>query len=186
MRYRIIIILSIVISLTACKSKYEQNQVGFEKLQTDLKDKFGADAYYTIVNMSAAGDETMGYTFFVDKTDAAEDIRQERWVLDAGTWMNAGYANMQIDRDNPQFYKFQLGKEVDLAQLGQLIETSKKQFIDDGKGADPVLKLAQVNTNNTVQDADSKYQYTVKWAQKGSKEEHSYTYDRSGKLIQSY
>lgn len=173
-------------SVLSCKSKYDQNEAGFAKLESDLKEKFGAEAFYTIINMSAAGDETMGYTIFMDKTDAADDIRQERWVLDGGSWMNAGYANMQIDRNDPKFYKFQLGKEVRLALLGELIEASKIRFTQDGKGSDPVMKLAQVNTNNTVQDADGKYQYTVKLAQKGEKEEHSYTYDRNGKLIQSY
>lgn len=181
-----ILFLVFSVSMLSCKSKYDQNEAGFSQLESDLKEKFGAEAFYTIINMSAAGDETMGYTIFVDKTDAAEDIRQERWVLDGGSWMNAGYANMQIDRNDPKFYKFQLGKEVNLSRLGQLIEASKTRFTQDGKGSDPVMKLAQVNTNNTVQDADGKYQYTVKLAQKGEQEEHSYTYDRNGKLIQSY
>lgn len=171
------------LSLVACKGNYEHNAAGFKELNEELKSKFGAEAYYTIINMSAAGDETMGYTVFVDKTDSLDDIRQERWVLDGGSWMSGGFANMQVDRNNPNDYKFQLDKEVKVELLGQLITDSKAAFIAENKGDKPVMKLAQVNTNTTVTDEKTKYRYTVKLAQSGTNDEHSYTYDRDGKLI---
>ncbi len=167
----------------SCKPQFMQNEQGFEDLSKELIQKFGKDAYYTVINMSATGDETMGYSIFADVSKTAEDLRQERWVLDAGSWSSAGFVNMQIQDRQAGFYKFQLDKEIKLSMLGKLIVSSQLQFTQEGFGDQPILKLAQVNTNNTVSDEAKKYLFTIQLAQKGSTETHSYTYDRNGNIV---
>lgn len=179
----ILLFVSTSILFFSCRPPFMQNEQGFESLSKELISKFGEDAFYTVINMSQAGDETMGYTIFADVSKDAEELKQERWVFDGVSWMNSGFVNMQTDVSNPQFYKFQLNKEVQLSLLGKLIVETNLQFTEDGFGDHPILKLAQVNTNNTVTDEARKYLYTIKLAQKGNREEHSYTYDRNGNLL---
>lgn len=178
-------ILMTALVFTSCKSSYEQNKAGFEKLQTDLADKFGAAAYYTAISMAAGGNENEGYLIVVDVSDDANTTRQERWVRMGGDWENGGIANMQVDNKGAAYYKYQLGKEVDLSLLGTLIETSKQSFKDSIKDKEPKLQLAILNTNNTVQDAANKYRYTVILREDNTEMTHSYTYDKSGKLMMS-
>lgn len=174
---------SVLMFFISCKPQFMQNEQGFEDLSKELTQKFGKDAYYTVINMSATGDETMGYSIFADVSKTAEELRQERWVLDGGSWSSAGFVNMQVQDRQAGFYKFQLDKEIKLSLLGKLIVSSQLQFTQDGFGDQPILKLAQVNTNNTVSDEAKKYLFTVQLAQKGSSETHSYTYDRNGNFV---
>lgn len=179
---KILVAAFAALSLHSCTSQFSHDEEGFAQFQEALTKKFGPDAYYTVVNMSASGDATMGYTYFVDKSDAPDDIRQERWVLDGGSWFNAGYANMQVDVNNPVFYKFQLGKEVDLSTLGKLITESEKKYKEEHPDKKARVVLAQVNTNNLVKDDKSRYLYTVK-LRADDDSEKSYTYDRHGNFL---
>lgn len=178
------IVCAMILTLPACTSKFTQDEAGFTALQEEIIEKFGADAYYTVVNMSAAGDATMGYTYFIDKTTNQEDLRQERWVRDGGSWYNAGISNMQVDINNPSVYKFQLGKEVNLGTLGKLIEETEKKYAEEEPEKKARVVLAQVNTNNVVRDDASRYLYTIK-LRASDDSEKSYTYDRDGKFLRS-
>lgn len=174
----------ILLGMQACGSKFSHDEAGFISLQEDIVEKFGADAYYTVVNMSAAGDATMGYTYFVDKSASQEDLRQERWVRDGGSWYNAGVSNMQVDIYNPSVYKFQLGKEVSLGTLGKLITETEKKYAEEEPSKKARVVLAQVNTNNVVRDDESRFLYTIK-LRADDDSEKSYTYDRNGQFLRS-
>lgn len=175
--------ISAVVLLASCRLEYEHNAAGMMKLQQALAEEFGNDAYYTSIGINAAGDETQGYIVRVEKSADKESIRNEVWIREGGSWINGGVANMQIDARTAGYYKFQLNKEVNLEQLGALIDSSKVRFTNEQKGNNPILKTAIVNTNNTVTDSMTKYRYTVILHQSGNPETHSYTYDRAGTFM---
>ena len=173
----------IALICSSCQHEFEHNATGMKKLHEALDAEFGKDAYYTSVGLSAAGDETQGYIVRVEKSPDKESIRNEIWIREGGMWMNGGVANMQIDARTAGYYKFQLGKEISLEQLGHLIDSSIVRFKNESHGTKPILKTAIVNTNNTVTDDVTKYRYTVILHESGKQETHSYTYNRNGQFM---
>ncbi len=180
LKYLFLLIFPIVI--ISCSTSYEQNQVGMEKLDADLKKQFGPDAWYTSIGYSMAPDNENVYVVAVDKTDKPESMMQERWLNDAKEWQKVANVNVDVKNGKPEDYMFQLDKNnIKLAKLGELISTSKTE-VEKAKSEQALkLKIAVVATNNVVLNAADRFTYTIIWEGK-DKQSYSLTYGLDGSL----
>lgn len=167
----------------SCKPPYTTDAAGMVELEKDLIEKFGKEAYYTYISYMKIDDNAYGVN--VQVSQDKESIQQEIWLYDAGSWINTGPMTMQISAQTPGFYKFQIGEDVSVQKLGALIDESIKTFKSENKGQNPIVTNAVLNSNNTVTDANTKYRYTVMLKDKDSTNTHSYTYDKTGQILNS-
>ncbi len=184
-KYLGVLLAVAVLFLSACGGSYDANKQGFEKLNNDLKDKFGADTWYTSISLSKGGEGNAGYIVAVDKTDKPESMRQEKWVKMGDMWEQAANVTLDIKNGKPVDFMFQLDKEISLPTLGGLIEQSQQKLKDEKKIWNTKLKLAIVSTNNTILSKEEKINYTVILEDKEATNSYSFTYNLKGKLVNS-
>lgn len=177
------VILIMSSAIYSCKPPYTTDAAGMEKLENDLKEKFGQDAYYTYISYLKVDDDA--YAVNVQVSQDKESFQQEQWIYDAGSWNMTGPMTMQISANTPGFYKFQINDDISVKKLGVLIEKSIASFKSEKNGQDPILMNAVLNSNNTVTDENTKYRYTVILKDKNDPTTHSYTYGKDGSLLNS-
>jgi hypothetical protein len=175
----------IILFFAACGTTYETNKQGFEQINTELKEHFGANAWYTSISYSKGGEGNSGYLLAVDKTDEPQSLRQEKWVRIGSSWEKAANVTLDIKNGKPEDYMFQLDKEISLPTLGGLVESSIQKLKDDKKIDNASLKLAIVSTNHTILSKQDKINYTVILDDSDGENSYSFTYNLKGELINS-
>ncbi len=181
---KLILLLGIVTALflQSCGKSYTHDAPGIKELNQDLKEKFGADAWYTNVSYSVSPDNKNIYVVSADQTDNPESLMQERWLKEGNTWQKIAKVNLDIQNGAPRDYMFQLDQGgISLETLGQLI-TDTRDSLQKEKGLTELkLKIAIVATSNIVLNKNDRYSYTVIF-EDPENNSYSATYDLNGKI----
>lgn len=137
----------LVASCGLVSKNYTQDAAGIEMLGEDLKDKFGTDAWYT--------DLGLGYSDGVPVVSATETddpaslkMREWGWTSRIG-WRQISDVTLKIEDGVPaETFMFQLGGEVDMKFVGELVEKSKEKLTVEKNIAKPRIKLVDVSTRD--------------------------------------
>lgn len=178
MRQLLFILIS-CISFASCKSAFEHNKAGMEKLSAELIEEFGAEAWYTSIELENAGssDDLVS----VQQTNDPNSLKQEQWVQAHGFWNKAANVTLTIQGAEPKSFMFQLNKDMSLSKLGELIETSTKS-LQEKDVKDTELTLASMKASNQMNTKQEGFYYSVILRNKADGKSFRFIYDINGKL----
>ena len=178
------LLLSAITALTlvSCGSGGNEaaNAEGFSQIESQLKDEFGAQAYYT--DISILNIEGLGNVVSTTVTAEPESMEMGEWKQTQGSWEQTAEVTIEVPEGmKAADYMFQLGGEISLKKLGELVEKSKADLTKEKNIQNPHLNLANVTYPNTG-DA-SKLQYVINLEPENGGTSFSYIYSMDGELI---
>ena len=174
--------LSVVICLFlfSCKSGFEHNKAGMEQLNKELIDEFGANAWYTSIELENSGSSSDIIT--VDQTNDPNSLKQEQWSQFHGFWEKKANITLSIEGAEPKSFMFQLDKEVSLPKLGELMVQAKSLLSDKKQFKDGEVVLAQVKARNQMNNKEEGIYYTISVKSKAAGKSFLFVYDINGAL----
>ena len=120
---RTVIALTIVSALISCgvgSSKFPATADGFTAIEKDIKSEFG-DAYFT--DISVTYDKSVGNILNVTVTKDPLSLKMGQWNQIQGFWRQNSDISIEVPQGTKaEDYMYQLGKEISLTKLGELIE----------------------------------------------------------------
>lgn len=177
---KLIIVLFFSLFMFSCKSGFEHNKTGMEKLNKELKEEFGADAWYTSIELVNSGGSDDVVT--VDETKDPNSLKQEQWSQFHGFWEKKADITLSIQGAEPKSFMFQLDKEVSLSKLGELMEQSQKQLRDEKKIEDSEVVLAQIKASNKMNTKQEGLYYSISLQSKKTSKSYNFVYGMDGTL----
>lgn len=172
--------LLLSVLLFSCKTKYEYNAEGMAKLNQVLKEKFGADAWYTGVTIrTVSTDET---AVIVEETKDPNSLKQEQWLKQSDSWEKLSNVTLQIHNGKPEDYMFQLDKQAGLSKLSDLIQQCRQKLSEVEQVDDGEITFASIKSVNEVHNRDERILYTVSFHSDSKDKSYSFVFDRNGKL----
>lgn len=165
--------------LSACSGSYTFEASSLDKLNTDLKTKFGEDAWYTsiVLKNNSSGKNIVT----VDVTKDPNSLRQAQWVL-RGEWEKSSDISLRIDNGKPEDYMFQLDKEVSFKMIGKLIQQSIDQLKNEENIVDATVQTASAITKNEISNKQSGVLYTISLHSAAKDKSYSFVYNLDGSL----
>lgn len=143
--------------MTSCTTVYTSDAAGFEKLQNDMKSKFGDDAYYSGFSVGYTPEgNSKGLTPTIEVTNDPESLMLEGWVYSSyAGWVNNTEITMEIPEDTEATeFLFQLDGQFDLKKLGELVELSAEKLAKEKNIENAQLSMATYSTGDgPVEDA---------------------------------
>jgi hypothetical protein len=177
---KLIIVILFSLFIFSCKSGFEHNKVGMEKLNKELKEEFGAETWYTSVELVNSGGSDDIVT--IDQTKDPNSLKQEQWSQFHGFWEKKADITLSIQGAEPKSFMFQLDKEVSLGKLGELMERSKKQLQDEKKIDDSEVVLAQIKASNKMNTKQEGLYYSISLQSKKTGKNYNFVYGMDGNL----
>jgi len=174
------VLILFFLCFASCKSGFEHNRAGMEKLNTELKNEFGADTWYTsieLVNNDGSDD-----VITVDKTNDPNSLKQEQWSQFHGFWDKKANITLSIQGAEPKAFMFQLDKEVSLGMMGTLMERSVEKIRSEKNADDAQVVLAQVRASNQMNSKSQGIKYTVSVESKKIGKHYHFVYNLDGSL----
>lgn len=168
---------------TSCgggSSKQEANATGFSVIESQIKDKFGEEAYYT--DLSITYNESIGNIVSVTVTDNPESLKMTQWNQTQDNWNQTSEVTIEIPEGTKAAdFMFQLNESLNLKKLGELVEKSKTQLTKEKNLESPKLYNAYIHfpDNGDV----SKAEYVVNLVPKNGGTTFSFSYTLAGELI---
>jgi len=171
--------------LTACGGsgidKQAANAEGFANIETAMKTQFGDDAYYT--DLTIMYDESMGNYVSTTVTKDPESLEMGDWNFSMGTWTQTSEVTIEIPENTKAAdFMFQLGADVSLEKMGELVEKSKSKLTEEHDIENPRLELAFVKFPDTGELADASFSIQLEPEHGGTK--FSFYYTLSGDFIE--
>jgi len=147
------------------------------KLKTELDTKFGADAFFTSLNIVYSD---YGPIINTMQTEKPESNTMTEWNFGNGRWKKASNVTLEIPAGSKSTdFMFQLDKPISFELLGELIEKSKKTIITD-KNLDEVrVESILINAPKSGDFSTMKYYITIAPANGGTKFNFIYSLDGS-------
>ncbi|UNY98602.1 hypothetical protein MQE36_16165 [Zhouia spongiae] len=161
-------------------SKQPATAEGFASIEKEIKNKFGNDAYFT--NMTIIYNKSIGNTISLTVTEAPESLKMGQWNLVNGSWnLNSDITIEVPEGTKAADFMFQLNDQINLAQLGGLVEKSKKQLTAEKDIKKPMLEMAFVKFPKNGDK--SKTEYVVNLEPENGGTSFSFYYRLNGELI---
>ena len=178
--YFTLIVLWLFSSCVSETSHQEANAVGFTIIESELKSKFGNNAYYT--DLAIIYNETIGNTISVTVTEAPESLTMGQWNLSQDSWQQNSEITLKVpDGTMASDYMFQLNENINLSQLGDLVEKSIEQLKTEKKLKNPKLSIAHIKFPKNGDVSKTEYAINLKPSLGGST--FSFYYKLDGELI---
>jgi len=153
---------------------------GFGEIEKELATKFGADAYYTDLNILYV--DQVGNTIAATVTSDPESLEMGEWTYSNGAWTQSADVTLEIPEGTKAAdFMFQLGGEISLSKLGGLVEKSKKMLTEEKDVPNPKLSIASINFPDNGDMAEAKY--WVKLEPENGGTSFSFYYDLKGEFI---
>ncbi len=163
---------------TACNQNYTNSKESFTKIEKELKEKFGDNAYYSNISVSNGG--SVGDILSVTVTKDPASLKMEEWNKTQGNWKQTSNVTVELGSGKPEDFMFNLNKDISISKMGELIETAKKKLANEKKITDAVVKIASVSA---PQNHDkSALQYLIMLEPKNGGTAFSFFYDLGGNL----
>lgn len=170
------------ILLFSCKSGFEHSQAGMEQLNKELKEEFGAEAWYTSIELENNGGGSSDDIVTVDQTSDPNSLKQEQWTQFHGFWEKKANITLSIKGAAPKSFMFQLDKEVSLPKLGALMEQARKTLEQENKITDAKVVVAQIKASNQMNTKEDGIYYSLSLKSKAAGKSFLFVYDISGML----
>lgn len=180
-KLRTLILCSLcLLMFSACRQSYTFDTTGTQQISRDLNEKFGPDAWYTAIILGLDGQHSK---LIVEQTDDPAALTQQQWIKLGEDWQKSAEITIRLEGGKPQDYMFQLGKEVDLALLGNLIADARNKIEEKGI-SDAEVRLASVNSSTKMNRKEEGITYTVALRSKSADKDYSFIYNLDGSLKQ--
>lgn len=166
--------------LFSCKSGFDHNKAGMEKLSKELKEEFGAEAWYTSIELANSGGSDDVIT--VDQTKDPNSLKQEQWSQFHGFWDKKADITLSIQGAEPKSFMFQLDKEASLSKLGELMELSKQKLTTEKGADDSRVILAQIKASNQMNTKAEGIYYSISLESKKKGKSYNFVYNLDGTL----
>ncbi len=138
--------LALILMLTSCSggsSKHAATAKGFSEIEKGIKKKFGENAYFTNVNIIY--DKSIGNMVSVTVTKEPESLQMGQWNHAQGSWKQSSEISLEVPEGTKAAdFMYQLGDQINLTKLGELVELSKKQLETEKNLKKPTLSTASV------------------------------------------
>lgn len=182
MRYRnSLSLLLLPLLLFSCKSGFERNKAGMEKLNAELKKEFGAGAWYTSIEIAGSGSDDV---VTIDQTKDPNSYKQEQWQQYHGLWDKKADITLTIQGAQPESFMFQLDKEVSLSRLGELMEQAQQKLRTEKQVDDGVITLAQAKASAQMNNKAEGIYYSLSIESKKARKSFNFIYKLDGSLKQ--
>lgn len=175
-----VVVMSLLMSCGDRISNLPATTEGFQAIENELKNKFGANTYYT--DLAITYNKSIGNIVSVTVTESPESLHMGQWNLTQNTWKQ----NQDITIDVPNGTKasdfmFQLNEHLNLKKLGELSEKSSTQLTIEKSIENPTLSMAFVKfpKNGDI----SKTEYCVMLEPENGGNTFTFCYKLNGDLI---
>jgi len=168
------------VGFSACRQSYTFDTAGMQQINRDLQAQFGPDAWYTAIILGMDGQHSK---LIVEQTNDPASLTQQQWLKLGEDWQKSAEITIRLDGGKPQDYMFQLGKEVDLALLGNLISDARNRLQEKGV-SDAEVRLASVNSSTKMNRKAEGITYTVAMKSRSADKDYSFIYNLDGSLKQ--
>jgi len=178
--FAIVIIMKLMSSCSDSTSNQPANAEGFAAIETELKDKFGTDAFYT--DLTIAQNTSVGNIIGVTVTEDPESLKMGQWNLMQDAWKQNSDITLEVPEGTKAAdYMFQLTDKINLSKLGELAEKSSTQLTAEKNIDNPALKMAFVKfpNNGDMQKAE----YNVMLEPENGGTTFTFRYRLNGDLI---
>ena len=171
------------ILLASCGNGVEKQPAtakGFGEIEAELKNEFGDDAYYT--DLTIMYDESIGNSIATTVTDAPESLKMGQWTYSLGNWKQTSEVTLEVPEGTKAAdFMFQLNDKINLNKLGELVEKSSHQLINEKTIDNPRLEMAFIKypKNGNIEEAE----YMVKLEPENGGTSFSFQYQLNGSLI---
>ncbi len=182
--FKIITTLFISTVLLSCSDSSNSETLGeegFSSVEANLKSEFGDKAYYTEVSITPV--ESIGNVINATVTKDPESLKMGQWTWTLDNWEQTTEVSIEIpEGTKASDFMFQLGSEVSLKKLGELVEKSKAELLKEKKLDNAKLHMAFIKypDNGDV----SKAEYVVMLQPETGGTTFTYSYELNGNLIE--
>jgi len=149
------ILLLVLISCGSDNIKQPPTADCFAAIESELKDKFGNNAYFTDLMISY--NHSVGNIIGVTVTDVPESLKLGQWNLMQNAWKQNSDITLEIpDGTKAADFMFQLDDNINLCKLGELTEKSRNRLSSEKDIENPALKMAFVKfpKNGDISNAE--------------------------------
>ena len=173
-----------ICGVISCATKLEPNKAGFEKLQTELVSKYGADAYYTDLQMTLTAESEV--SVLVTETKDPASLKQEQWLrYGGGEWEKQADVAFTVEGAEAQSFMFQLNKEVSLSTMSDLLEKSKLQLEKEKQVKEPIFISVAISSKHQMNSKETGIFYYITLLDATSQKDYRFVYDLKGNAVSS-
>lgn len=176
-------ILIIAVTVSSCGNKIgdePDTKAGFSAIEQAIKSEFGDDAYFT--DLTIIPDESIGNIINVTVTKDPSSLKMGEWVRSQDNWKQSAEITLEVPNGTKAVdYMFQLNDKINMAQLGALIEQSKKQLKAEKNLDNPKVDIASIDFPDNGDVAKTEYMINLKPENGGTT--FRFSYDIDGNLI---
>ena len=181
-RFKITAIALVLVSvLTSCGGfgKHPATAEGFSKIEQEIKDQFGDDAYFT--DLTIINVKPLGNLANVTVTKDPESMKMGEWGQVNGAWQQNAEVTLEVPAGTKaKDFMFQLNEEINLRKMGELIEKSQAQLKSEKQLDNTVLSLASVKFPDNGDKSKAEYMISLEPENGGTK--FSFFYTLQGEL----
>ncbi len=173
----------VVLILASCGgvSNEPATAQGFGAIEKEIKNKFGDQAYFT--DLTIMQNETIGNIISVTVAEEPESLKMGEWSHSQGSWVQNSDVTIELPEGTKATdFMFQLNDKINLTKLGELVEKSRQQLIDEKDLDNPVLEMAFVRFPDNGDMA--KTDYVVRLEPEHGGTDFTFTYKLDGTFIE--
>ncbi|MDY8136248.1 hypothetical protein [Aquimarina sp. 2201CG5-10] len=163
--------------LSSCGGNLSDDKAGFQKIESELKSKFGDDAYYT--NISIAYTKQLGLLLDAAATEDPSSLKLEEWNWVKNDWTQKSEITLEITGGKPKDFMFILNDQISISKMGELLEVSKQKLKEE-KDIEAILSLARIDAPDNGDKSKMAYNLTLEPENGGTS--FYFTYDFDGNL----
>lgn len=142
-QFGIIIPIFIFISCGGNTGDQPATAAGFSNIEKAIKSEFGNDAYFTDINI--VYNKSIGNIVGVTVTKDPTSLKMGQWNQAQGTWKQNSEISLEVPKGTKAAdFMYQLNDQINLKQLGSLVEKSKKQLQTEKNLDNPTLSIASI------------------------------------------
>lgn len=174
------ILLTTLISCGGSIDSLPATADGFSGIESEIKSKFGDDAYFT--DISILYNEGIGNMLNITVTEAPESLTMGEWNNAQGVWNQNAEVSLELPPNTKAVdFMYQLDEEINLSTLGGLVEKSKAQLEEEKDLKNAVLSIAHIKfpDNGDINEAE----YVVQLEPENGGTTFSFYYKLNGDLI---
>ena len=167
--------------LYSCNSSSKGSEGDFLAIESNIKQEFGSDAYYT--KLVIMFDKTIGKMISTTVTDDPESLKMGEWDKSQGTWNQSAEVTLELPLGTKATdFMFQLNDDINVSSFGKLVEQSKEKLATEKDIKNPALKMAFIKFPDNGDK--SKAQYVVKLEPENGGTSFSFYYELNGQFIE--
>lgn len=175
-----ILVATKLLSCSNDTSNQPANEAGFKAIETELKNKFGYNAYYT--DLAISYDKSIGNMVMVTVTEDPQSLQMGQWNLSKDSWKQNSDITLQAPNGTKASdFMFQLDDKISISKLGALVEKSINQLKKEKNIDNPTLSIANVKFPKNGDLSKTEYAINLKPQNGGTT--FSFYYTLKGELI---